>query len=62
MSETAELELVPQQDEVSEETFKDQTEYDAFWQRLLEAVGPQLEKFAAARRASEEAAKRRHIA
>ena len=42
MSEIAELELVPQQDEISEESFKDQTEYDAFWQRIIEAVEPQL--------------------
>ena len=61
MSETAELELVPEQDNVSEEKFKNESDYDAFWQRLLKGVKPQLEKFAAARRASEEEAKRRHI-
>jgi hypothetical protein len=59
MSNTAELELVPQQDELSEKTFEDQSEYDLFWHRLLERVEPQLKKFAEARRASEEAAKRR---
>ena len=62
MSEIAELELVPEQDKISEKTFKDQSEYDAFWHRLIAAVEPQLEEFAAARRASEEAAKRRQIA
>jgi len=61
MSELAELELVPQQNEVSEKAFEDQSEYDLFWQRLLEKVEPQLRKFAEARRSSEEAAKRRHI-
>jgi hypothetical protein len=61
MSETAELVLVPEQEKVSETTFKNASEFDAFWQRLLRGVKPQLEKLAAARRASEEDAKRRHI-
>ncbi len=61
MSETAELVLVPEQEKVSETKFKTASEFDAFWQRLLRGVKPQLDTLAAARRASEEDAKRRHI-
>ena len=62
MNETAELELVPERDHPSKDTFKDESDYDTFWQGLLNRIKPRLDELAKARRASEEDAKRRHIA
>ena len=62
MSESAtEIELVPRQEQVSEQAFRNAWSKTQFWQRLLKAAEKGLEEIAAARRASEEAAKRRHI-
>jgi len=61
MTDDTTLELIPDQDQVSHKTFEDQSDYDAFWQRLLDSVEPTLEKLAEARRQSEEAAKRHHV-
>jgi hypothetical protein len=59
MTQRTDLELIPDQHQIAHQMFESQSELDEFWQSLLEQVRPELERFAVARRASEEDAKRR---
>jgi len=59
MTQPTDLELIPNQDKYANATFREKGEYDSFWNALLESVKDDLEKIAAARKESEDQAKRR---
>lgn len=62
MTQRTDLNLIPEQEKLSNRTFQNQVEFDGFWDELMESVRPELERFAEARRSSEEDAKRRWLA
>lgn len=59
MTQRADLELIPHEDEIARPVFNTQVEADEFWERFLVLVRPELDRLAEARRSSEEEAKRR---
>ena len=61
MTTSSDLELIPGEEQLSNQTFQSSSEYKLFWNRLLASVSDELKRLAEARRGSEEDAKRRWL-